>query len=416
MQIAILGAGPSGCYMAQFLKRELPAAQIVIIDQLPTPYGLLRYGVAPDHVGTKQLTYQFSRQIERNQVDFLGHITVPDDLPLQEIEKNFDVLVCATGLSADRKLGVPGEFLNGIWGSGKFIRFLNDHPLTSHANVFCGKEVIVVGNGNVAIDVLRMLAKTSLEFEGSELSEFSLRALNSDIPRVIHLIGRSAAHKAKFDVVMLKELQQLNSVEFSFAHSETRKYLHAHIDDPISATLLELVEQQPKRTLKKVVFHFNSQIVSFEGEQVVQGVVLREGAETSRVSRVSADTVITAIGYERENNDVSSSVEKLSIPVFKAGWCATGPRGKIPDNRIQARELAQRIAVLQAQKSPSSKPGVAGIRAFLDKRNHIYTDYVDWKRIDEWEVRDAPKGRVRKKIRTIPKMLEVAKRKEVIKL
>lgn len=410
VQIAILGAGPSGCYAAQFLQRSLFNVKVTLIDKLPVPYGLIRYGVAPDHIGTKQIVHQFARQIERGNIDFLGNVQIPHAVPFDVLEENYHLLICATGLSEDRCLEIRGENLSGVWGSGVFTRYINDHPFYSHMSLNCGHEVAIIGNGNVAIDLLRLLAKSSEDFSGSELSETALTALNSDAVRTIHLIGRSGPCDAKFDTVMLKELQQLKNVRFEFAQKETEIFLSQNKDNPLSIELSRLITQSPEKAQKKVVFHFHRRAKEFIGKESVAEVILIDNLrESTEEVRLPVDTVITAIGYQHREDDISLCIDDLSIPVFKVGWCATGPRGKIPYGRQQARVLLKEVEQALSSVQLKQKNGLEGILTFLDSQERDYVDYSDWLKIDEQEVATAPVGRVRKKLRTIEEMLEVAK-------
>ena len=215
VSVAIVGAGPSGCFTAQALAKAMPDAMIDIIDRLPVPYGLVRYGVAADHQGTKNVTRQFERLFERQGVGFFGNVEIGKDISLEELRSLYDAVVLATGLSGDRRLGIPGEDLAGVYGSGVITRAWNDHPDADGVEPAIGRHVIVIGNGNVAIDLVRLLAKTDDELEGSDLSTHRSRALVDSGARRIHVIGRSPAHVAKFDPVMLRELGRLSQARIS---------------------------------------------------------------------------------------------------------------------------------------------------------------------------------------------------------
>jgi ferredoxin--NADP+ reductase len=216
--------------MAQALRREWQDAEITLIERLPVPYGLVRYGVAPDHPGTKAVTRQFERMFEREKIQFLGNVHVGTELPLADLRAAYDIVVVATGLYGDRKLGVPGDALNHIYGAGQITRFLNDHPDEEGFSPSFGTRPIIVGNGNVAIDVLRLLVKKGQEFHGSDLSHEALAHLASSPIEHIDVVGRSAAAFAKFDTVMIKELAKLAHVQFEFNDELGLE----SIDDPLA--------------------------------------------------------------------------------------------------------------------------------------------------------------------------------------
>ena len=157
--VVVVGSGPSGCYTAQFLRKQWPAADITVLDRLPVPFGLVRYGVAPDHQGTKAVDRQFDRLFTRDGVRFVGNVEVGGPVTVDQLRAAFDVVVLATGVSGDRPLGVPGAELAGVHGAGRLTRLLNDHPDEQHPVAPLGPRVVVVGNGNVALDVVRLLAK-----------------------------------------------------------------------------------------------------------------------------------------------------------------------------------------------------------------------------------------------------------------
>ena len=211
-KIAIVGSGPSGCYLAQALLKSAPDLEVDLIDALPVPYGLVRYGVAADHQGTKAVARQFARVFERQGAQFFGNVTVGRDVSLEALRGAYDAVVLAAGLSGDRRLGVAGDDLAGIYGAGHLTRALYDHP---DANPLpdLGKSPLIIGNGNVAIDLLRLLAKQPEELDGSDLGAAATAWLAASGIETLTIVGRSPAAQAKFDPVMIKELAKLGHVQ-----------------------------------------------------------------------------------------------------------------------------------------------------------------------------------------------------------
>ena len=190
MNIAIIGSGPSAFYAAQYLSNN-DVNNVDIIEKLFAPYGLVRYGVAPDHQKTKNIIKLFNRVLEKKNVNFFGNIFITKDISLDYISNIYDAVILATGASDDKLLGIKGESLYGVYGSGEFVGWYNDNPLYKDLNPKLDCETaIIIGNGNVALDCARILAKQEEELEGSDISSKNLNLLNSSSIKKIHVIGR----------------------------------------------------------------------------------------------------------------------------------------------------------------------------------------------------------------------------------
>lgn len=417
--VAIVGTGPSGCYVAQALRKEWPGSEIVMLDRLPVPYGLVRYGVAPDHPGTKAVIRQFERLFERENIRFIGNLEIGKDLSLDDLRQAYDIVVLATGLYGDRKLGIPGDSLEQVYGAGRMTRLLNDHPDEIDFAPLLGKRTVIVGNGNVAIDLLRLFAKSHDEFEGSDISEESLAHLLTDPVESIDIVGRSPAALAKFDTVMIKELAKLNNVRFDIGSGSALTAAvspqeHAKIEAILS---LRDTESKPGPQHKTVTFHFGWIPEEIHGEDNVQAITFISVDGADKRLRLTADSVITAIGFqERPETDLrrdalsgaTADIDAglLDRGLYCAGWFRRGPRGTIPENRADSKRVADAIVHAVAEGTlPIGKPGFIAIPDNV--KTHLVS-YEDWKRIDAEELQSAPGGRVRRKVRNKFDMLSIA--------
>ncbi|WP_052063931.1 FAD-dependent oxidoreductase [Nitrincola sp. A-D6] len=212
-KIAIIGSGPSGCFLAEILALKRPDLQIDIYERLPHPFGLAVSGVAPDHLHTRKVTEQFARTLARDNVNLICNTEVGSSISYSELKQRYDRVVFATGASEDRRLGIPGEHLPGIYGSGRFTRWYNNHPESSQFTPLIGQRVAIIGNGNVALDIARVLAKTAAEHQTSALSEPVRTHLAKNHIREIHILGRRGPADASFSVAELTELSTLAQAE-----------------------------------------------------------------------------------------------------------------------------------------------------------------------------------------------------------
>ncbi|MEQ9476018.1 FAD-dependent oxidoreductase [Marinovum algicola] len=400
-QIAIIGAGPSGCFLAQALLKAQPDLRVDLIDRLPVPYGLVRYGVAADHQGTKGVTRQFARLFERQGARFFGNVSIGSDVGLEDLRGAYDAVVLAAGLSADRGLEIPGSDLPGVHGAGKLTRALYEHP-EAEALPELGARPLIVGNGNVAIDLLRLLAKSPEELEGSDLGQGPTDWLAASGIEEITITGRSPAAAAKFDTVMIKELGKLADVSIRVMDA-------GESDDPdAQKKLAALNALEGGAGARRITFRFGLTPVAVEGSDRATAVrfATAQGEET-----LACTSVLTAIGFDTPGDlprDALLREERdggLAEGLYATGWFRRGPRGTIPDNRADARALAERI--LGALSPDPGKAG-AGILAGLDE----ITDYDGWCRIDSAETANPPPGRCRAKITTREGMLGLARQED----
>ena len=413
-RIAVVGAGPSGCFSAKEILRQVLGSRVDVYDRLPVPYGLLRYGVAADHQGTKSVSAQFDRLFTDPRATFIGNTELGVDVTMDELKSGYDSVVLASGLSHDRPLDIPGADLNHVYSAGRITRLLNGHPderdddgLTD--NPALGSRVAVIGQGNVAIDVLRLLTCDAQALDGSDIDDSAYSALRRDISR-IDIIGRSTAATAKFDPVMIREVGRLTGLVHELHGVDLTTRIPGK-DAKLDA-LAELTHSAPAQAADDTIhlhWWFETTPEALTGDGAVSEIELRCSGEEN--IRLDVDSVITAIGFVRD--PMTSARQgicpvspipgdgKISDGLFAIGWLKGNGRGTIPDQRADARSLAAQIAAeLNAGSMTTGAPGLAP--------HAKATDFASWRRIDLKERLGAGPGRCRAKITSQNELLAVA--------
>jgi ferredoxin--NADP+ reductase len=361
--VAIVGSGPSGCYTAQFLRKRFPDSEITIFDRLPMPYGLVRFGVAPDHLGTRAVTGQFDRLFERDGVKFIANTEIGKDVSLAELRSKFQVVVLATGLSADRLLGIAGEDLSGVHGSGRLTRLINGHPEETTNGIDLAERIVIVGQGNVAIDLIRLSLMSPAELSSHGVDEVTASVIATGHLKSIDVVGRSGLSAAKFDVAMVKELVKIEDVRFTSDHTgmeQTGTALEPEAQKRVEA-VQSLIDGSPKFANRTVNFHFGWTPTEISGVEKVNGVSFSKTLKTGNQNlqggdqmKLPADSVYTAIGFtesemasiQRDSHlSARSDLSRgyLDEGLYCVGWLRRGPTGTIPANRADAKMVADAI-------------------------------------------------------------------------
>lgn len=414
--IAIIGSGPSGFYALDGLTRALPGARIDMFDRLPTPYGLVRSGVAPDHQGTKAVARQFERLAQKPGVRFLGNVEIGRDVTLAELREIYDAVVIATGASQDRRLGIPGEDLAGVYQSWPVVGWYNGHPDFSALDFkLRGPSVAIIGNGNVAIDLARVLAKTEEEMKTSDLCAHAAAEINAAGLTDIYLIGRRGPVEASFTSAELAELGHLARVRPLVEGAEIP--LSSGVADPAVAKVkdrnLEILRgfAALESNGKPITLHllFNATPVAFEGGGALQSILLRESGGT-RQWRVAAQTAITAIGYrgtplgdaalDERNGVFADDHGEIAPGLYVVGWAKRGPSGVIATNRADSLAVVERmVAILKATSVAKNKTNEQ-IDAMLRRRGISVTSFSHWLHLDRFEL-DAGKAIGRPRVKGV---------------
>ncbi|MCB2084160.1 MAG: FAD-dependent oxidoreductase, partial [Sphingomonadaceae bacterium] len=352
-QIAIVGSGPAGYYTAEAaLKQWDDQVQVDIYDFLPVPYGLIRTGVAPDHQSIKGVSRRYEATSLSDNVRFVGNVMVGPDISVEELRGLYDAVIFATGAPNDRELGLPGEDLANVFGSAAFVGWYNGHPQFTELNPdLSGKTAVVIGAGNVALDVARIMAKTRGEFGGSDIVNHALDTLDaSGIERIVFVVRRGPHEIA----MTPKELGELGHLEKATPVVETADLPPVEADDALepgqrkSVTHLrsfaDLSDDDRKGKPTRVEFDFFASPQAFLGNGKVEGVEverteLRDGRAvgTGETYTVPADIVVVCIGYRTspvegvpfdDKGGIFLNEEgRISDGLYCVGWARRGPTG-----------------------------------------------------------------------------------------
>jgi ferredoxin--NADP+ reductase len=429
---AVVGSGPAGFYTAEALEKAYgDQARIDIIDRYPVPYGLIRFGVAPDHQSLKAVSKRYDKVAESAGVDFIGNVCVGRDVSIAELLDLYDGVILATGAPHDRKLGIPGEELPGVVGSAEFVGWYNGHPDFADLDPpLGGTHAVVVGAGNVALDCARILSKTRNEFEGSDIVGHALDALGKSAIRTITILGRRGPHQV---AMTPKELGELGHLEAAVPVVEPADFPPAEADEPLdpglrkSVSILRSFADLAQDKAKRIVFDFFAKPLAIEGEGSAERVIVertildeRRGARgTGETYEVPASLVVTAIGYSTspiadvpyEAGKFVNEQGRIADRLYAVGWARRGPTGTIGTNRPDGYEVADRILAEMPPGSGQDRAGAAGLKRLLQSRGIMPTDYDDWRRIEETETGRARPGSPREKFVRVDEWLQAIGRK-----
>ncbi|THD37786.1 MAG: pyridine nucleotide-disulfide oxidoreductase [Sphingomonas sp.] len=426
--VAIIGSGPAGYYTAEACQKQFgDAVRVDIIDRLPVPYGLIRTGVAPDHQSIKGVSRRYEATALSDNVRFVGNVTVGKDVSIPELLDLYDAVVMATGAPNDRPLGIPGDDLPGVIGSAAFVGWYNGHPdFADLAPVLAGPGAVVVGAGNVALDVARILAKTPTEFEGSDIVGHALNALGRHGIGTIRILARRGPHQI---AMTPKELGELGHLARGFPIVEP-EHLPPEAEDALLepglrksvSHLRSFAEhrEEPGKTLR-IKFDFFAMPVAIEGDGKVERVIVERTAltpdggarGTGETYAIPAALVVSCIGYrtppiegvpyDAKLGRFANDEGRIGPGLYAVGWARRGPTGTIGTNRPDGFLIAEHIAADTADGS--GKAGRPGLDALLGERGTDVVTFRDWQKIEAAEIAAARAGSPREKFTSIDAML-----------
>jgi NADPH-dependent glutamate synthase beta subunit-like oxidoreductase len=432
---AVVGSGPAGFYTAEALEKAYgDQGRIDILDRYPVPYGLIRFGVAPDHQSLKAVSKRYDKVAESAGVDFIGNVTVGRDVTVPELLKQYDAVVLAVGSPHSRKLGIPGEDLPGVIGSAEFVGWYNGHPEFADLDPpLDGTHAAVVGNGNVALDVARILSKTTAEFESSDIVGHALAALEGSAIRSITILGRRGPHQI---AMTPKELGELGHLDAASPVVDIADFPPVEADEALepghrkSITILRGFADTPPDPAKpkRMVFDFFAKPLRIEGDGKVERIIVErteldeKGAArgTGEAYEAPACLVVTCIGYssspiegvpyDERGGKFLNENGRIADRLYAVGWARRGPTGTIGTNRPDGYEVADQIAHAMPPGSSSDRPGAEGLKRLLESRGVMPTDYDDWRKIEETEVARARPGAPREKFVRVEEWLKAVGR------
>jgi ferredoxin--NADP+ reductase len=450
VRVAIIGSGPAGSYAAgHLLRHSARELHVDLFERLPTPWGLVRAGVAPDHPKIKSVTKIYERTAEHARLRLFGNVEFGREITLADLRAHYHAIIYAVGTPVDRSLGIPGEDLGRSYAATDFVGWYNGHPdFTDLRFDLGGDRAVVVGAGNVALDVARMLMLTERELASTDIADHALEVLAGSQIREVVVVARRGPEQAAFTNPELLELADLSEADVVVDPAELA--LVEGVSDPnVDNTarrnhdiLREYASSQPTGKPRRVVLRFMLSPLSIEGERRVESVTfarnelvaeedgsLRARATDARLS-IPAHAVFRAIGYtgtplpdvpfDQRRGVIANAGGRVVGPAgvrrgeYVVGWAKRGPSGVIGTNKKDANDTVDRLLEDLGGGRLLEPPPIsdAALDAFIRERQPSVVDYAGWARIDSHERKlGEDSGRPRRKLTRVQEMLAAAKRR-----
>ncbi len=438
LRVAVVGSGPAGFYAAGALLDAEPAFEVDMLERLPTPWGLVRLGVAPDHPKLKSVSRAFERIAEKPGFRFFGNVEVGRDLSHGDLLGLYDAVIYAFGAQTDKRLGIPGEDLPGSWSATEFVAWYNGHPDYQELPFDLTVErAVVIGNGNVALDVARMLALTPEELAPTDTTDPAVDAISASPMSEILIVGRRGPAQASWTTQELKEIGQLAAADVSVepADIEGADESDTHVQRNMDV-LREFAAREPRGKPLVVRFLFFRSPVAIHGESKVESVELvrnrleeRDGrlvaVPTDEHETLECGLVFRSVGYRGVGvPDVPFDEARGTIAndggrvtgaerTYCAGWIKRGPTGIIGTNKKDATDTVARLLEDVEAGRVTHKPEATAeaVESLLADRGARAVVYSGWTSIDELERTAGEKlGRPRVKLCSWDELLEAAER------
>ena len=443
LRVAIVGAGPAGIYAADILLRheKAPDVSIDLFERLPAPYGLVRYGVAPDHPRIKGIVNSLRGILDSGKIRLFGNVDYGTDITLDDLKKHYHAVIFATGAMRDAELKIPGINLPGSFGAADFVSWYDGHPDVPRDWPLNAKEVAVIGNGNVALDVARMLVKRPEDLFPTEVPDNVYEALESSKVTDVHIFGRRSPRHVKFTPLELRELGELKDVDIVL-HVEdfTQDGVESGESSPsrqlavIERIFSEWRKREVGQASRRLHFHFFAQPIKVLGTDAVEA--FRYGrtemtssgqiVTTGEMRELEAQAVYRAVGYfgsplpelpfdshrgviSNESGAVVDGEGAHVNGVFVTGWIKRGPVGLIGHTKSDAMETIETLLRREESRWNPENTDTEAVVDLMASRGCEFTSLSGWQRLDEEEIeRGKPRGKDRLKVVSREEMVDLA--------
>jgi ferredoxin/flavodoxin---NADP+ reductase len=426
LRVAIVGSGPAGFYAANALLSADPPAEVDMLERLPTPWGLVRLGVAPDHPKLKEVSRAFERTAQHDGFRFFGNVELGRDISHDELCRLYDAVLYAVGAQTDRRLGIPGEDLPGSWAATEFVAWYNGHPDYQHLEFDLSHErAVVIGNGNVALDVARMLALTPEELAPTDTTDAAIEAITGAGIKEIVVVGRRGPVQAAWTPVEVGELGDLEGADILLDAKELV------LDEPSAAELeaapgtvkrnvdhlRDYASREPQGKPRAIRLRFLRSPVAILGEERVEGIELvrnelvdGRAVATEDRETIECGVVFRSVGYhgvalpgvpfDERTGTVPNERGRVEPGTYCAGWIKRGPSGIIGTNKKDANETVA-LLLEDAAAGNLSHSDDRDLVDVLAERDSVPVLYAGWEEIDRLEKEAGePHGRPRIKLAT----------------
>ncbi|AHH96579.1 FAD-dependent oxidoreductase [Kutzneria albida] len=439
LRVAVVGSGPAGIYAADILAKSDTPVQVDVLERLPAPYGLIRYGVAPDHPRIKQIISALHRVLDRPDIRFFGNVEFGVDCKLEDLRRYYDAVIFATGADRDRSLDIPGVGLPGSFGAADFVSWYDGHPDVPRDWDLSASNVAVIGAGNVALDVARVLARPAEELLYTEIPDNVYQGLRASQVTDVHVFGRRGPAQAKFTPLELRELDHCPGVEvvvhpedIEFDEESLRQVRTHNQTKTIVKTLQDWALREPRERGRRLHLHFLHAPVEITGEGRVEGLRTERMAltgdgtvrGTGEFHDFPVQAVYRAVGYlstalpglpfDESTGTVPHQAGRVldldgtPMPgVYVTGWIKRGPVGLIGHTKGDALETVTSLLGDLSALEPCAEPDPAAAQEWLGEQ---VTTWAGWQRLDAYELAlGAAQDRERIKVVPREEMIDISR-------